>query len=165
MRGSTRHPSPPSVRTILALALPLALAGCVTEGTAIGEAESGGRDVGRTMLEWTSDFADSSRGEIAGRMPDGTLYSGRYFQTAWAPQPALVTVDWEGNTSRYDSRATPVVHSSHVTAFLKAREGGKQLLCSFVLANPEAGLAGGGSGSCNTSDGKTIEHVVLAAPR
>jgi hypothetical protein len=150
----------------IAVALPLAAAGCVTEGTAIGEAETGGRDIGQTTLSWKSDFADPTNGTIAGRLPDGTAYSGRYFQIVKQAVTQSMTVDWDGYPSAYsgwngygDSTAT--LYTGEVIANLQSTDG-KRLKCNFVLAKPTEGLAGGGSGSCTTSDGQTINDVILS---
>ncbi|NUO54411.1 MAG: hypothetical protein HOV80_36675 [Polyangiaceae bacterium] len=150
----------PVLSSIVALALPSI--GCVTEGTAVGEAESPAHhDVGRTTFEWKSDLADRTNGDIAGRLPDGTEYSGRYRQTVAEPAAGATTVDWEGNPSQYDSRADATVYTREVIARLKSADGRKELRCTFTLAQPKEGPAGGGTGMCSVSDGETVEGVVL----
>ena len=153
----------PLISSIFALAVPAI--GCVTEGTAVGEAETAGRDAGPTTLTWESDLLDSESGDIAGRMPDGTEYTGRYHQTVFAPNSGARTVDWEGNPSQYDSRADATVYSREVIARLKSADGQKELRCSFTLKEPKAGPAGGGSGMCAVSDGERIDGVVLKKAR
>ncbi|NUO51422.1 MAG: hypothetical protein HOV80_21415 [Polyangiaceae bacterium] len=157
--------------TIAALALPFAAVGCVTEGTAIGEAESAGREMGKTTLAWKSDFADPSNGTISGRMPDGTAYSGRYFQIVKQAVTESTPVDWDGYPSTYwagwddyggaDWNSVSTLYTGHVVANLQSGDG-KRLRCNFILAKPTRGLAGGGTGTCTTSDGQTVNDVVLA---
>lgn len=155
-----------TIVSIAALASPLLAAGCVTEGVAVGEAESAGRDRGRTTLSWKSDFADPSNGTIAGRMPDGTSYSGRYFQIVKQAVTESSAVDWDGYPATYGwdgygGDTTSTLYTGQVIANLQSSDG-KRLKCSFTLAKPTDGLAGGGSGSCTTSDGQTINDVVLS---
>ena len=159
MQSHPRRASTPLVASIAALALPAI--GGVSEGTAVGEAETAGRDAGPTTLAWESDLLDRTSGDIAGRMPDGTEYTGRYHQTVFAPNSGATTVDWDGNPSQYDSRADTNVYSREVIARLKSADGRKELRCSFTLTEPKAGPAGGGTGMCAVSDGERIDGVVL----
>lgn len=156
-------PGPNVTTSVLAsiVAVMLLGTGCVSEGIAVGEAESAGRDAGRTTLSWESDLLDRTSGDIAGRMPDGTEYTGRYHQTVFSPNSGVETVDWDGNPSQYDSRADADVYSREVIARLKSEDGRKELRCSFTLTDPKAGPAGGGSGMCAVSDGERIDGVVL----
>jgi hypothetical protein len=160
MQPPTRRAGPSVIRSFITFALPLAVVGCVAEGTGVGEAESAGRVIGPAELEWKSDFAHESTGDISGRTPDGTEYLGRYFQVVKEPA-APATVDWEGNPSQYDSRANRRIYTSEMRAILRTLDARKTIWCSFVLAKPTAGLAGGGTGSCQAPNGATIENVVL----
>jgi hypothetical protein len=159
MHQLTPHATPHLIASIVAVVL--AAAGCATEGTAVGEAEFGGRDAGRATFTWESDFADRANGDIAARMPDGTEYAGRYRQTVARPTSGVMTVDWDGNPSQYDSRADATVYTKELIAHMRTADGRKELRCSFRLAQPEEGPAGGGTGTCATSDGETLEGVVL----
>jgi hypothetical protein len=165
MMPMTRHATSPLTASLVALTLSLAT-GCVSEGTAIGEAESAGRDIGRTTLAWKSDFADPTSGTIAGRMPDGTAYSGRYFQIVKQAVTQSMSAGWDGYPSTYSGwdgygDATATLYTGQVIANLQSGDG-KRLKCNFVLAKPTEGLGGGGSGTCTTSDGQTINDVVLS---
>jgi hypothetical protein len=159
MQHETHRATARLIASIVTVVLPAA--GCVTEGTAVGEAEFAGRDAGRTTLVWESDLFDQANGDIEGRMPDGTVYSGRYRQTVARPASGAVTVDWDGNPSQYDSRRDATVYTREVIARLRSADGRKELRCSFTLAEPDEGPAGGGTGFCATSDGESIDRVVL----
>lgn len=169
----------PHTRHMFALlaALPLAIAGCTTEGTAIGDVESpAGQTQGSATFVWESDFADPVSGTISGTLPNGKSYSGRYYEIVrtategdyegawdgwdsdyWADWPSddgYVADDWPGFVNIYTGR---------VIANLQSEDGQDRLRCRFTLADPTEGLAGGGSGECQGSDGEKITDVVLTS--
>lgn len=151
----------------------MALAGCVTQGTAVGQVENpAGRAEGGVTLAWKSDFADPTGGTIAGRLPDGTAYTGRYFEIVKTATAESLDPAWDTWTAPYwsdgDDFGGPeynefvTFYSGKVLATLKSADGKKSLRCQFTLAKPSSGLAGGGVGQCQGSDGKMISDVVLA---
>lgn len=154
------------------VALPVALSGCTTEGTAIGEVESpAGQSEGTATLMWESDFADPVSGTISGTLPDGRYYTGRYYEiTSTADEGDYADAwngwgdywaDWPGDYGYAgDWNEFVTIYSGRVIANLQATDG-KMLRCRFTLAKPEDGLNGGGSGECQGSDGQKISNVVL----
>lgn len=175
---------PPKIRIahlllVGVVAWPLVSAACTTEGVAIGEAESpAGEREGQVTLVWKSDFANPIGGTISGMLPDGTFYSGRYFEVtqtaeaeyyadAWVGWPSPYWSDWGygGYYGDYYGGGWPTfvtLYSGRVIANLVSTDGQERLRCRFILAEPTEGLAGGGTGECQASDGRTLSDVVLA---
>jgi hypothetical protein len=154
---------------IVKLGLPLLAAfaaGCTTMGTGFGSTASGANPV---TFNWTS--SDSVSGTMTASLSDGKTYSGQFFQITKDTTIDSVGPLWYGWRSRWGgwdgwgASPTPdfVKHyTGKVVANLGA-PGGEHVRCQFQLVHPTSGMAGGGSGQCQTPDGKTIDATFPSA--
>lgn len=158
------------------LALPLAFAACATTGTAVGELrQSAGKETPVAFV-WKSDAIAPERGKISGTLPDGSHYSGRYFEVVktakadlylpawagWRPYWAGWRTPWFEPVGELDWNGFVEIYTGRVIANMTS-DSGQHLRCRFKIAKPVAGLKGGGSGDCQLESGETIDHVVLAS--
>lgn len=149
--------------SLLRIGLPMlavVAAGCATTGTGSGSTPTGADPVNFT---WNS--SDSVTGTMNATLPDGTTYSGKYFQiTKETTVDSLdpLWVGWRGygrfgGWPYWDSGSAFITHySGRVVANLGAADG-EHMRCKFQLARPRDGMAGGGHGECQMPDGKTID--------
>jgi hypothetical protein len=161
-RSDMKHPT-----AKLGLPLLVVLAtGCTTMGTGFGSTASGTDPVN---FSWKS--SDGLSGTISATAPNGISYAGQFFQitsdttvdnlgplwTGWGP-------GWRrGGWDYWDAEPEFVTHhTGKVVANLSASDG-KHLRCTFQLALPSDGMAGGGTGQCQMPDGKTIDTSFPAA--
>ena len=153
-------------------------AACSTTGTAVGRLEEPTGNAESVTLVWKSDASAPDRGVISGTLPDGTHYSGRYYEVvktaaanvyvdAWGGWPRywsawragwypglLHELDWPGFVDIYTGR---------VIANLKSDDAGSRLRCRFQIDDPLAGLSHGGHGECQLSNGESIDHVAVTS--
>ncbi len=163
-------------RAMLALTLAVAGfgAGCATQGTAHGLAEVPGGGSGPATFAWESDRGDRTSGAIAAELPDGSRYSGTYFEitqdvssttlgplwVGWEPYWTGWGAPWSPGTASYAASNFATIYSGRVLATLRGPEG-DSMRCRFTLRKPDRGLAGGGVGECQTKSGATIDDAVL----
>jgi len=155
----------------------LVLSGCATTGTAVGEVPKATGGSTTVTLVWKSEATTPERGKISGTMPDGTHYSGKYFQVIAGYEQAYGPA-WQGWPNYWYDWPTPwdptavnmtsgwpqfvKIYSGRVIANLQADDDSKRRLrCRFVLERPMDGLAGGGIGECQSSTGEVIQDVSL----
>jgi hypothetical protein len=160
-------------RTVkLGLPLLVALAaGCTTMGTGFGSTASGADPV---TFSWKS--SDSVSGTMSATLKDGQAYSGQFFQitknttvdnlgplwTGWGP-------GWGGGFGGFadfgywDAGPSFVTHYSGKVVANLGTPSGAHLRCTFQLAHPSEGMAGGGRGTCQMPDGKTIDATFPTA--
>jgi hypothetical protein len=139
--------------------LPIA-AGCTTTGIGYGSAPSGASPV---SFNWKS--SDGVSGTMNATLPDGTTYSGRYFQITHDTTVQSVAPLWFGWHSEWrgedywDAEPTPefITHYSGRVVANLVTPTRTHMRCHFQLVRPSAGMAGGGSGECQLPDGKTID--------
>ncbi len=158
-----------------AIALGLSLAACgASEGAAVGELEHpSGKPEATVALYWKASAADPTMGEIAGTLPSGVHYKGRYFEVtaearaddydyAWDGWSPFWT-DWPWGDGYVDSDWPTFIkiYTGRVIANLEGPKPGQRMRCRFNLTEPAQGLAGGGSGQCQLTGGDTINDVVL----
>jgi hypothetical protein len=155
----------PTVKLGLPLLLVLAT-GCTTMGTGFGSTASGTDPVN---FSWKS--SNGLSGTMNAAVPNGISYTGQFFQitsdttvdnlgplwAGWGP-------GWRGGGWDYwDAEPEFVTHyTGKVVANLSASDG-KHMRCTFQLALPSDGMAGGGTGQCQMPDGKTIDTSFPAA--
>jgi hypothetical protein len=161
------------------IALVVTCAACSTTGTAVGELEQPGskREEAVTFV-WKSDASDPDRGKISGTLPDGTHYSGRYFEVVKTAEADIYGAAWDGwrpywsgwhpgwysgPRADFDWPTFVEIYTGRVIANLKSDDQKVQLRCRFAIDNPRAGLIGGGTGDCQLSNGAAIDHVIVAA--
>jgi hypothetical protein len=151
----TNRTMTPGLLLLLAVA-----AGCTTMGTGFGSTASGADPV---TFSWKS--SDPISGTMSATLPDGETYSGQFFEitqdtrvddlgplwTGWRP-------DWGfGVFDNWDAGPSFVTHYSGRVVTNLSDTGGAHLRCKFQLAQPSAGMSGGGRGQCQMPDGTTID--------
>ena len=153
--------------TMLAL-LPFGLAGCANGPVSGGVVVPGQLSPAPLTMRWESGLLGGS-GTMAAMMPDGERFSGSYvvvtrgmgkwrIEPAWAgdaPADARGDIDDSMWGAARDHVAFVNAHLNKAIATLKGDRGGT-MLCRFTLLASEAGMRGGGSGSCQTSKGARI---------
>jgi hypothetical protein len=136
------------------------VAGCTTVG-----AGSGSTVAGEDPVTFTWKSTGPSSGTMTAMLQDGSAYSGRFFQITDETTVDRIdqvpfgwfsrwpeTANWNGAPE-----ADLLTHlSDSVVANLGGADG-KHLRCSFELASPREGMAGGGVGQCRMPDGSTID--------
>lgn len=144
----------------------LLVAGCTTMGTGYGTTAAGTNPV---HFHWTS--SDGVSGTMYATLADGSVYAGTYFQITDNTTVDTLGPLWDGwgpgwgfgGWDDWDTGSDFVTHySGRVVANLADHEG-KHIRCKFQLVHPSNGMAGGGQGDCQLSDGKTIDTSFLGA--
>jgi hypothetical protein len=102
-------------------------------------------------------------------LPNGTTYSGRYFQitsdtrlsglgplwTGWGPEWGMygwADDDWDD----WDPGPQFITHYTGRVVANLADADGAHLRCRFRLIYPAEGMVGGGSGACELANGSSI---------
>jgi hypothetical protein len=136
---------------------------CTTSGTGGGELVSPSGQQRPVTFTWTSNDGGIT-GTMTAQLPDGT-YQGRFFQITQETRLETLGPLWErwpygwsdwpygiGMAPYPDSFMTH--YSGKVVATLQS--GDKYMRCRFQLIQPSRGMAGGGEGECQLSQGGTI---------
>ncbi|HEY8537684.1 MAG TPA: hypothetical protein VIL28_02385 [Steroidobacteraceae bacterium] len=148
--------------------LALFVAGCTTTGAGHGTLHNG-VDEGVTF-QWRS--TDSVSGTMSATFADGRTFTGNYFQITSDTRVDRLGPLWDGWHHHW--RGWPHWHpdpgprfvkhySGRVLANLRSADGNEYMRCRFRLIRPSAGMAGGGAGTCQLSDGKTIDATFPAS--
>jgi hypothetical protein len=150
---------------------------CSTTGTAVGRLEEPGGKSQPATFVWKSDAAAPDRGTISGTLPDGSHYSGRYFEVletapadvyapaweGWSPYWSGWRMGWyRGPIDELDWRGFVTIYTGRVIANLTSDDHATRLRCRFQLDDARAGLVHGGQGDCQLSNGGIIDHVLVA---
>ena len=161
--------------SLLALAALLALAGCASSGLGGGELARKDKPPEPAIFSWTSNEGGTS-GRMVAALPHA-LYTGRFFRISRTTEREMLSPLWEGWPegwtdwpywtrpwpAPYDAVQFLVSYTGKVVANL-ATDDGRRMRCRFHLADPAAGMPGGGRGECQLSDGRTIDAVLNRAP-
>jgi hypothetical protein len=121
-----------------------------------------------------SSAAFGAKTPVSGPMkatpPDGNTYNGQFFRITETTTIESVAPLWSAWNSAWSGRsgwaywnATPSSdfirnYAGQFVAVLGAADG-ERMRCRFRLVHPEDGMAGGGAGQCQTSDGKTVDAL------
>jgi len=141
----------------------IALSACTTMGTGSGYVSPGDAPV---KFSWKST-GGSTTGTMSATLADGQAFSGPYLEATseaviqnWDP----FYVGWERGIGNFDPfpMAYSTQYSGRVVANLQAADG-QRIRCHFVLNAPQAGMAGGGQGSCQLKNGGSMDAVFPAA--
>ena len=116
-------------RPVVAALVVGALMGCA-KGSLPGRLMRPGQPQQVVTLNYESSVFGGS-GKLSTLLPDGQLYSGKYFLTPYAPD-------------------------HHMISTLESDRGGS-MLCRFRLNEPGVGPDGGGTGKCEVSQGGVID--------
>jgi hypothetical protein len=137
----------------------LALTACTTMGSGSGSSLTG--DV-RAALAWKGT---NTTGNMTATLSTGKSYAGMYLQVKMETRVddlGPLAVGW-GRRWRgwpaWDLNPGPefiTEYSGRVVANLAATDG-SHMRCRFRLAEPSAGMAGGGQGECQLPGGEMID--------
>jgi hypothetical protein len=142
-----------------------ALAACTTTGSGFGRV---GESDHAVAFNWTSK--DAVSGTMSARLTGDETYSGPYFQITSETRNETLAPLWIGwhrgwydwpYLGAYPEPDFSIRYSGRVVANLDGPDG--HLRCRFHLAHPASGMAGGGSGECQETNGETIEATFPAA--
>ena len=144
-----------------------ALLGCAS-GAVSGRVTLPGQQATPLTMTWNSGLF-GEHGTMSALMPDGERFSGRY--TVVSPGMSRSSLDpaWTGdepgkNQGQIDDSmwgagrdhfAFSKAYENKAVATLKG-DRGTMMLCRFNLDAGGAGMAGGGTGECQTSKGAKI---------
>jgi hypothetical protein len=145
--------------------LAMLIAGCATLGTGFAS----------TLSSVSPAISSTVSGSINAALADGSTYSGRYFQitqdTTVDSIGPLWTAGWDsgwagrGGWGYWNAAPAPDFikqYAGWVVANLGA-PGGERARCKFHLVHPAEGIAGGGTGQCQTPDGQTVDATFSSA--
>lgn len=158
------------------LLLAALLAGCVSKGWIAGRLAAPGDRAAPTTPVTLSFVGErfGNGGTLGVALPDGEEYSGRYLQITTAATADILGwgwgygVGWGPYWADWGPwGAGPWYGPSDWTTFVRTYSGsvvatlfgsaGHTMRCRFQLASPATGMAGGGVGECETSDGRRID--------
>lgn len=140
--------------------------GCTTTGAGYGSVR--GADQGGVTFDWKS--SDDVSGQLTATFADGRTFSGTYFQITSDMRTDRLAPLWDGWNPAWRGwrhwYAEPVpefakFYSGRVLANLRTAEG-EHMRCRFRLVHPASGMSGGGQGTCQLADGKTIDATFPA---
>jgi len=152
---------------VLLSLLALAVVGCAS-GPMAGQVAVAGEPRVPLTMSWESGLFGGS-GTMTAVMPDGERFSGKYtvvkkdlvrgsIGSAWTgddPPEIRGAIDDSMWGAARDSGTFLRTHENKAIATLKGNRG-TTMLCRFELDASEAGMRGGGAGTCQTSKGAKI---------
>jgi hypothetical protein len=159
------------------LAAGLGIAGCSTTGEVVGQLQEPDAKQEPVVLVWHASPDSPLMGKISGTLPNHLHYTGKYFevvQTApvdiyeplwdgWSPYwPAWPPSGYTANDA-LDAQGFMRVYTGKVVANLRSDDNTQKLRCRFTLESPRRGLAGGGQGDCQLSNGEKISNAKLVS--
>jgi hypothetical protein len=154
-------------RVVVLALFALGAVGCAN-GPVTGQVAVTGQPPAPLTMRWESGLFGGS-GTMAAVMPDGERFSGKYTVVKKDMTRGRIDPAWEGNEppgtrgeiddsmwgAARDRGAFVRTHENQAIASLKG-DRGTTMLCRFSLEAAEAGMRGGGAGSCQTSKGAKI---------
>ena len=163
----------PTRSLAMLLLLMLAVSGCTTLGTGSGQLAGAGAPEEPVTFNWKSTDGGMS-GTMSASLPDAT-YQGRFFQITQQTRIEVLTplwTHWHPGWSDWPYWGGSVLppypamqfithYSGKVVATLES-QGSQRMRCRFHLVAPQRGMAGGGEGQCQLSDGRAVRAVFPA---
>ena len=142
-------------------------------GSGIGQAAAvrlGEEGCKIAVLDWKAESA--VKGQITATFANGMSYSGMLYQITsdtTVEDMGPLWIGWRGGWGGWggwdywDNGPEFITHySGRVVANLKDPDGAR-MRCNFRLINPSRGMAGGGEGKCQLTDGHTIDATFPSA--
>ncbi len=117
-------------------------------------------------FDWTAE--GPVKGQISATFADGKSYAGRLFQITSDTRVDDVSPLWVGWHRRWggwpywDAGPQFITHYSGRVMANLSDPNGDHMRCNFRLVSPARGMAGGGEGKCQLSDGRTIDAMFPA---
>lgn len=152
---------------VASVGVTLLLGACSTTMTGMGGGDvmQSGKSKEPVLFSWSSDN-DALSGTMVATLPNLT-YKGPFFEITSETRDDSLAPLWTGWSSGwYDWPYWSVQpyavsefvtrYSGKVVANLSAPDGSR-MRCRLHLVHPERGMAGGGQGECQISDGTTIQ--------
>ena len=141
----------------------IALSACTSMGTGSGSVSPGGAPV---TFAWKSTDGGNT-GTMSATLADRQIFSGPYLQitrevrsddfgpmwTGWG----YGWNDWDG-FGPFGGPAFSTEYSGRVVASLQDA-GGQRMRCRFQLNTPLDGMTGGGQGTCQLKNGRSVDAV------
>jgi hypothetical protein len=155
----------------------LGLAGCTTTGEVVGQLQEPNAKQEPVVLRWKSAVDNPLSGSISGTLPNDVHYTGKYFEVVQTTPVDIYAPLWDGwspywsawpapgyeGLDELDAQGFMKVYTGKVVANLKSDDASQKLRCRFTLDSPRSGLAGGGTGDCQLSNGERISHAKLVS--
>jgi hypothetical protein len=155
------------IRMLMISLVAVGIVGCAS-GPVTGRVSMADQEAGSLTMSWTSGLFGGS-GTMSAVMPDGERFSGKYTVVKKEMSRGRIDPAWEGDEppdargqiddsmwgAARDRGAFVSAHLNKAIATLKGNRG-STMLCRFSLDAAEAGMRGGGAGSCQTSKGARI---------
>jgi hypothetical protein len=155
-----------SLRVGILTVATLMSAACATTGTGVGQTVGGGPGV---RFDWTAQ--DAVKGQMTATFADGKSYTGQLFQITSdtrVDEMGPLWTGWHGwrrgfGFDYWNAGPEFVKHYSGRVVANLSNPNGDHMRCNFRLVRPGEGMAGGGAGKCQLSDGQTIDATFPAA--
>jgi hypothetical protein len=144
-------------------------AACTTMGTGLGETRGGGPGV---RFSWTAQ--DAVKGQMTATFDSGESYTGTLFQITDDTRADDIGPLWSGWGGRRGGRFGGgwgywnegpefITHYSGRVLANLTNASGEHMRCNFRLIRPASGMAGGGQGKCQLSEGREIDATFPSA--
>lgn len=164
---------PQGSRAVVPLAAKIILAGLLTAACAptVRQAPApilspGGVSQGTlhlTLQQGNDIFDDVNQITATAMTSDGEIFTGRVVQNIEKTNSTSSDTIWDSSkktkhgwsTQFRDGADSSTSYRSDAQAVLNGNRG-HSMTCDFRLANPEAGIDGGGVGQCQISDGRRV---------
>ncbi|WP_106753419.1 hypothetical protein [Pannonibacter carbonis] len=116
-----------------------------------------------TLQQGNDIFDDVNQITATAVTSDGEMFTGRVVQNIERTNSSSSDTIWDSSkktkhgwsTQFRDGTDTSISYRSDAQAVLTGNRG-RAMTCDFRLANPEAGIGGGGVGQCRISDGRQV---------
>jgi hypothetical protein len=154
----------------------LGMVGCSTTGEMVGQLQEPNAKQEPVVLVWQSSVDTPLTGKISGTLPNNVHYAGKYFEVVQTAPVDIYQPLWDGWAPYWsawpppgyaddslDAQGFMRVYTGKVVANLHSDDSNQSLRCRFTLESPRRGLAGGGNGDCQLSNGEKISHAKLVA--
>lgn len=146
-------------RILLTSGLALLATACATPGSGVSPSTPAA-----TKPSFSWHVEGWMRGTMTATLSNGDVYEGPYFQVDRHTKLERLAQLWPGWEGRSHWRgwdgwglglSTTMIYTPRVLANL-IKPNGERMRCRFTLTDPSTGMAGGGIGRCQFSNGKLI---------
>lgn len=139
------------------------LTACATTGVGTGALEPSRSGRPETVdFAWRAE-ASAVRGTIEASLPSGARFRGSWIRLDARTDPGTLAAyfrAFDGGWMGLSAPAFARAYQGDLVALLTGPDD-ERMRCHFALAHPERGPAAGSRGSCELSDGHTVEYAEL----